>query len=289
MAQLLNGKEVAEKILTELKIKAASLTKRPSLGIISVGEDPASQVYIKKKIKVAEEIGIIAKHYPLKGNIGEQELLDLIEQLNLDSEMDGFIVQLPLPKQICEERIIESVSPEKDVDGFHPFNQGKMFQGRINPDSLLPATPLGIMKLLEYYQIELEGKKAVIIGRSNIVGKPLAALLLNKNATVTITHSRTKNLAEHTQTADIIIAAVGKPNLITAEMVKQGAIVIDVGINRVDGKLVGDVDFEQVKEKASYITPVPGGVGPMTVAMLMHNLIFRKRKDLKLSDLNLYD
>lgn len=284
MVQLLNGKEVAEKILIELKIKVASLPKKPSLGIISIGEDPASRVYIKKKIKAAEEIGIIAKHYALNENIEEKELLNLIEKLNLDSEMDGFIVQLPLPKQICEERIIESVSPEKDVDGFHPFNQGKMFQGIINSDSLLPATPLGIMKLLEYYQIELEGKNVVIVGRSNIVGKPLAALLLYKNATVTMAHSRTQNLAEHTQTADIIIAAVGKPNLITAEMVKQGAIVIDVGINRVDGKLVGDVDFEKVKDKAAYITPVPGGVGPMTVAMLMHNLISRKNKDLKLND-----
>src|SRR3989338_2484270 len=284
MAQLLNGKEVAEKILAELKIKAASFPARPTLGIISVGEDPASQVYIKKKIKAAEEIGVKAKHYQLRENTEERELLKLIEELNLDPEMDGFIVQLPLPEQIREERIIESVSPEKDLDGFHPFNQGKMFQGIINSESLLPATPLGIMKLLEHYQIELEGKKAVMVGRSNIVGKPLAALLLNKNATVTIAHSKTKNLAEHTQAADIIIAAVGKPNLITVEMIKQGAIVIDVGMNRVNGKLVGDVDFEKVKEKAAYITPVPGGVGQMTVAMLMYNLISRKDKDLKLND-----
>ncbi len=284
MVQLLNGKEVAEKILIELKIKVASLAKKPSLGIISVGDDPASQVYIKKKIKAAEEIGIKAKHYQLKENIEERELLNLIARLNSDSEMDGFIVQLPLPKQIREGKIIESVSPEKDIDGFHPFNQGKMFQGIINSESLLPATPLGIMKLLEHYQIRLEGKNAVIVGRSNIVGKPLASLLLSKNATVTIAHSKTKNLAEHTQTADIVIAAVGKPNLITAEMIKSGAIVIDVGINRVDGKLVGDVDFEKVKEKAAYITPVPGGVGPMTVAMLMYNLVSRKDKDLKLND-----
>ncbi len=277
MVQLLKGKEVAEIILTELKLKVAALPKKPILGIVSVGEDPASQVYIQKKIKAAEEIGIKAKHYQLRENIEEKELLNLIGQLNLDPEMDGFIVQLPLPKQIREEKVIESISPEKDVDGFHPFNQGKMFQGIINSDSLLPATPFGIMRLLEHYRIELEGKKAVIVGRSNIVGKPLAALLLNKNATVTITHSKTKNLAEHTQTADIIISAVGKPNLITAEMVQPGAIVIDVGMNRVDGKLVGDVDFEKVKEKASYITPVPGGVGPMTVAMLMHNLISKKR------------
>lgn len=277
MAQLLKGKEVAEIILTELKLKVATLPKKPVLGIVSVGEDPASQVYIQKKIKAAEEIGIQAKHYQLRENIEEKELLTLIGELNLDSEMDGFIVQLPLPEQIREEKVIENISPEKDVDGFHPFNQGKMFQGIINSNSLLPATPFGIMKLLEHYRIELEGKKAVIVGRSNIVGKPLAALLLNKNATVTITHSRTKNLAEHTLTADLIISAVGKPNLITAEMVKPGAIVIDVGMNRVDGKLVGDVDFEKVKEKASYITPVPGGVGPMTVAMLMYNLISKKR------------
>lgn len=276
MAQLLNGKEVAERIIFGLRKKVEKMKVKPGLAIISVGEDPASQIYIKKKIKVAEEIGVKARHYQLPENIKEEELLKLIGELNLDSDLDGFIVQLPLPKEIQEDKIIESISPVKDIDGFHPFNQGKMFQGMVNAESLLPATPLGIMKLLEHYQIELEGKNAVIVGRSNIVGKPLAALLLNKNATVTITHSKTKNLAKHTRNADLVVAAVGKPNLITAEMIKPGAVVIDVGMNRVEGKLRGDVDFEAVEEKTSYITPVPGGVGPMTVAMLMSNLVSRK-------------
>ncbi|MBT4804625.1 5-formyltetrahydrofolate cyclo-ligase [Candidatus Woesearchaeota archaeon] len=275
MRPLLSGKEVSERILIELKEKVKKLKDKPTLAIVSVGENSASKIYIKKKLKTAEKIGVKARHYKLNEETKESELLGLIEKLNKDENVDGFIVQLPLPKQINENKVIDSINPKKDVDGFHPINMGKIFLGLSDEEKdMIPATPYGIMKMIEHYNLDLEGKKAVIIGRSNIVGKPMAQLMLMKNATVTMAHSRTKDIAEHTKTADIIVVAVGKEKLLTAEMVKEGAIIIDVGMNRTEeGKIVGDVDFENVKEKTSFITPVPGGVGPMTVTMLLYNLV----------------
>ena len=278
MGQLLSGKELSEKILTALKEKVEILENKPTLAIVSVGEDLASKIYIKKKLKIAEKIGVKARHYKLNEETKEEELLGLIEKLNKDDNVDGFIVQLPLPKQINENKVINSINPRKDVDGFHPINMGKIFLEIFEEETdMIPATPYGIMKIIEYYNLDLEGKKVVIVGKSNIVGKPIAQLMLMKNATVTIAHKKTNNLAEHTKDADIIVVAVGKEKLITADMVKEGVIVIDVGMNRTEeGKIVGDVDFENVKEKASLITPVPGGVGPMTVTMLLYNLVKTK-------------
>jgi len=275
MGQLLSGKEVSEKILMGLKEKVEKLEDKPTLAIVSIGEDSASKIYIKKKLKTAEKIGVKARHYKLNEETEEDELLGLIEKLNNDENVDGFIVQLPLPKQINENKVIDSINPKKDVDGFHAINMGKIFLGLSDEEKdMIPATPYGIMKIIEHYNLDLEGKKAVVIGRSNIVGKPITQLLLMKNATVTMVHSRTKDVAEHTKAADIIVVAVGKEKLLTSEMIKEGAIIIDVGMNQTEeGKIVGDVDFENVKERASFITPVPGGIGPMTVTMLLYNLV----------------
>ncbi len=269
---ILSGKPVAEKIYKDCKERIDNNVLKAKIAIVSVGDDPASKVYIKHKLKKAEMVGIEAEHHKLEDSTTEEQLLKLIDSLNKDEKVDGFIVQLPLPKQINENKVIESINPEKDVDGFHPTNMGKLFQGLIDENSMISATPYGIMKMLEYYGVEIKGKNAVIVGRSNIVGKPITSLLLNKHATVTVCHSRTKDLAGHTKNADILVVAVGRPKIITEDMVKEGAYVIDVGINRVDGKLVGDVDFEGVSKKAN-CTPVPGGVGLTTVAMLMYNVV----------------
>lgn len=274
MAIIIDGKATAQKIKQELmentkKLKANGVT--PSLVVILVGDDPASQIYVHSKAKVATEIGIAVKDLHLPATTTQAELLALIEQFNQDPTVDGILVQLPLPDQIDETQITTAISPLKDVDGFHPLNVGRLLLG----DSYaLPCTPAGIIELLKAYQIDLTGQHAVVVGRSNIVGRPMSALLLNNDATVTITHSRTKNLSEITKTADILIVAAGQVHLIKASDVKPGAVVIDVGINRLaNKKLVGDVDFADVVEKVAAITPVPGGVGPMTIMMLMKQTI----------------
>ena len=269
---ILSGVEPAQDILNKAADNIKKLNLKPVLGIISVGEDKASQVYVKGKIKDAEKVGIKPEHFKLPEKTSEEELLTLVDKLNKDKKITGFIVQLPLPKHIDEQKVIEAIYPSKDVDGFHPINMGKLFLGFSRDESMIPATPYGIIKMLEYHKIELEGKNAVVIGRSNIVGKPTALLLLQKNCTVSICHSKTKNLSEYTKNADIIIVAVGKPHLLKADMVKKDAYVIDVGINRKDDGLVGDVDFENVC-KVAHCSPVPKGVGPMTRAMLMYNIV----------------
>ncbi len=271
---LLNGKELARKIQGEVTkevelLKQASIT--PGLAVILIGNDPASMVYVKKKAEACKEVGIYSVVHEMPENIKEEAILNTIKLMNENSNINGILVQLPLPKHINQTKILETIDPKKDVDGFHPFNMGRLVLGL---DSFVPCTPLGVMKMFEEYKIELQGKNVCVIGASNIVGKPMAALLLNENATVDICHIYTKNLKEHTQRADIVIVGVGKAELITEDMIKEDAIVIDIGINRLDnGKLVGDVDFEKVSKKCSYITPVPGGVGPMTIAMLMSNTI----------------
>lgn len=274
MAHIIDGRLVSSKIKEDIKSRVEEFKKEhtfsPFLAVISVGNDPASVVYIRNKIKSAKEVGIYSNvfHYP--EDVSEREILYKIDELNNSRTYDGILVQLPLPKHISEKKVTSAISPLKDVDAFHPENVGKIFLGNYD---LLPCTPAGIIKLLEYYNVEISGKRCVVIGRSNIVGKPMAHLLLERNGTVTVCHSKTKNLAEITKQADILIVAVGKPQFVTADMVKEGAVVIDVGINRVDGKIVGDVDFDSVSEVASYITPVPGGVGVMTVAMLLENTL----------------
>ena len=243
----------------------------PGLAVIIVGDDPASRVYVNNKKKACEEIGIYSEEYALKEETSEEELLSLIRELNVKKEINGILVQLPVPKQINEETIINAIDPKKDVDAFHPVNVGKIMVGNFD---FVPCTPAGVMELIAESGIDVSGKECVVVGRSNIVGKPQAMLLLHKNGTVTICHSRTKNLKEKTKTADILVAAVGKPNFITGDMIKEGAVVIDVGINRTaEKKLVGDVDFESCEKVAGAITPVPGGVGPMTIAMLMKNTV----------------
>ena len=271
---LLDGKMVATNLKNELKEKVETLKKiyniTPKLSIVLVGANPASQVYVKNKIKACEYTGIIPELINVEDTITEVELLAIVDKLNNDDSVHGIIVQLPLPKHINEQVIIDAINNKKDVDGFGIENKGRLFCGL---DSLHSATPEGIMTLLDAYNIPIEGKHAVVVGRSNIVGKPIAMLLLAKNATVTITHSRTNDLASITKQADILVVAIGKAKYITSDMVKEGAIVIDVGINRIDGKLYGDVDFENVANKTSYITPVPGGVGPMTIACLLENVL----------------
>lgn len=269
---IIDGKLVAENCLNELKEKVARFEKKPSLSVIRVGNDPASEIYVRNKHKKCDELGITFHEYHLEDTISQEALEDLIQTLNKDINVNGIMLQSPIPSHLNIIQAFQKISPEKDVDGFHPMNAGKLVQG---VDGFVSCTPLGIMKLLNEYHIETEGKNAVIVGRSNIVGKPMASLLLNANCTVTVCHSKTKNLAEITKNADILVVAVGKPHFITADMVKEGAVVIDVGINRVaeSKKLLGDVDFEAVKEKCAFITPVPGGVGPMTVAMLMNNVV----------------
>ncbi len=274
MAKILSGKEVSARIKEELAKEVEGLKQKgiyPGLAVIIVGDDPASRVYVNSKKKNCEELGIYSEEYALEEKTSEQELLDLIEKLNNKKEINGILVQLPLPKHINEENVINAINPKKDVDAFHPVNVGKIMVGNYD---FVPCTPAGVMELIKESGIEISGKECVVVGRSNIVGKPQAMLLLHKNGTVTICHSRTKNLKETLKRADILVAAVGKPNFITADMIKEGAVVIDVGINRIaEKKLVGDVDFEGAVKVASAITPVPGGVGPMTIAMLMKNTV----------------
>lgn len=271
MAIRIDGKQIAAQVRTELKEKVAGMQKKPGLAVILVGDDPASQVYVRNKQKACEEIGIYSESYTLPKETTQAELLSLIETLNESPQIHGILVQLPLPKHLHEETVIAAISPEKDVDAFHPTNVGKIMLGNYR---FAPCTPAGVMVLLEKSGVDVAGKECVVVGRSNIVGKPQAMLLLHKNATVTICHSKTKNLAAVCRRADVIVVAVGRANFLTADMVKPGAVVIDVGINRgVDGKLIGDVDFAAVEPIASYITPVPGGVGPMTIAMLLQNTV----------------
>ncbi len=271
---LINGKTVSAEIRNRLMQETAELKNKtgrmPGLATVLVGEDPASAVYVRNKNKVCSEIGFQSFGQNLPAETTEAQLLDLIKELNENDEVNGILVQLPLPDHIDEEKVLLSIDPAKDVDGFHPINVGKLAIGNA---LLTPCTPTGIIALLDYYGIEIAGKHAVVLGRSNIVGKPVAHLLLQRHATVTICHSKTTNLKEVTLQADILIAAVGRPHFVSSEMVKEGAVVIDVGINRVDGKLIGDVEFDPVAEKAAFITPVPGGVGPMTIALLMENTL----------------
>jgi methylenetetrahydrofolate dehydrogenase (NADP+)/methenyltetrahydrofolate cyclohydrolase len=271
---LIDGKKVAKEIRSAIGEEVALLKKKsgnvPGLATVLVGEDPASAVYVRSKNKICKELGFISLEHTLPENTEEKDLLALVDELNRNEAISGILVQLPLPKHIDSIKILEAIDPAKDVDGFHPESMGRLMMGTA---VLAPCTPSGIIEMLDRYEIEIEGRHAVVLGRSNIVGKPVAMLLLHRNATVTICHSRTKDLSTVTRTADILIAAVGRPNMVTADMVKEGAVVIDVGINRVDGKLVGDVAFAEVEPKASLITPVPGGVGPMTIAMLMHNTL----------------
>ena len=274
MAVIIDGKELAKKIRANLKIECEELKKKninSKLAVIMVGEDPASKVYVRNKSRACEDVGIKYEEYLLDVNTTQKELVELIEKLNNDKTINGILLQSPIPSSLDINEAFRTISPEKDVDGFNPINVGKLV---LNQDTFVSCTPYGIMKMFEEYNIDLTGKNVVILGRSNIVGKPLIHCCLNKNATVTSCHSKTQNLAQKAKEADVLISAIGKANFVTADMVKDGAVVIDVGINRLDnGKITGDVDFESVKEKASYITPVPGGVGPMTIAMLMNNVI----------------
>lgn len=283
-AEIIDGKQIAAGIRAELKEQVNKLKHQGitvGLGVILVGEDPASQSYVRAKERACEETGIYSDDNRLPTNTTQRDLIALINRMNADAKINGILVQLPLPKHLDETEVLLAISPDKDVDGFHPVNIGKMVAGE---KAFLPCTPHGVIRLLQESNVRIEGADVVILGRSNIVGKPLANMLIQKapagNATVTVCHTRTKNLAEHTRRADIIISAVGRPNTITADMVKQGAVVIDVGVNRVADatkkrgyRLVGDVDFEAVKEKAALITPVPGGVGPMTITMLLYNTV----------------
>ena len=269
----MDGKMVSAKVRGSILEEVNGLKDkgvRPGLAVIIVGEDPASKVYVCNKERACEECGFYSEKYALPEGTTQEELLGLIDELNHNPRIDGILCQLPVPKHINEQAIIDAISPEKDVDAFHPINVGKIMVGNFD---FLPCTPAGVMQLLEEYDIDPNGKNCVVIGRSNIVGKPMAMLLLHKNGTVTICHSRTKNLKEVCAQADILVAAVGKADFVTADMVKEGAVVIDVGMNRKDGKLCGDVAFDEVNEKASYLTPVPGGVGPMTITMLMKNTL----------------
>ena len=276
---IISGKEISLSIREEIKAEAQKLPIRPGLAVILVGNDPASQVYVRNKNKACEEVGFYSEMYTLPEETSMEELLGLIDQLNNSPQIHGILVQLPLPKHLDEEKVILAISPEKDVDAFHPSNVGKIMIGN---HSFLPCTPAGVMELIFRSGIDLCGKECVVIGRSNIVGKPQAMLLLHANATVTVCHSRTKNLKEVCSRADVLVAAVGKAKFVTADMVKDGAVVIDVGINRDEnGKLCGDVDFESVAPKASFITPVPGGVGPMTITMLMKNTLTAAKNSLK--------
>ncbi len=271
---LIDGKAISAKCkgetAEEIKALTADGRRAPCLAVILVGNDPASQVYVRNKKKACEAVGITSLEYLLDGNESEEKLLELIDFLNKDENVDGILVQMPVPKHIDPDKVIDAISPDKDVDAFHAYNVGKLFTGA---PRFQPCTPAGVMRLLKEYNVDVAGKNCVVVGRSNIVGKPMGSLLLGENGTVTICHSRTKDLAAFTKNADILIAAVGRPHMITADMVKEGAVLIDVGINRVEDKLLGDIDFDACKDKASYITPVPGGVGPMTIAILMQNTL----------------
>ena len=274
MALIIDGKKVSAEVKEQVRLETLELAKKgikPGLAVIIVGDDPASRVYVNNKKKACEAVGFLSREYALPATTTQEELLSLVDELNNDKEINGILCQLPLPKGLDEKAVIEAISPLKDVDAFHAINVGKIMIGDYD---FLPCTPAGVMEMLHSYKIPVEGKNCVVIGRSNIVGKPMAMLLLHENGTVTITHSRTKNLAEVTMEADILVAAIGKPKFVTADMVKEGAVVIDVGMDRDEnGKLCGDVDFENVKDKCSAITPVPGGVGPMTIAVLMKNTL----------------
>lgn len=289
-AQILDGKLVANKIRNRIKeiidqdFKVRNF--KPGLVAVIVGNNPASKIYVNSKVKACEEVGILSKVIELPVTISQKDLIDIIKQLNTDPEFHGILIQQPLPQHIDTEKINEMIDPSKDVDGFHPVNLGRLL---IGDDGFKPCTPYGIIKLLQHYKIELSGKDVVIIGRSNIVGKPLAAMLIQKNketnSTVTICHSYTKNISKYTREADIVIAALGKAEFLTADMIKEGSVVVDVGINRIEDlnspkgyRIIGDVKFEEVSEKASYITPVPGGVGPMTIAMLLYNTLIASSK-----------
>lgn len=274
MANLISGKEVSAALSEETSSRVKKLNEKGiqvCLAVIIVGDDPASKVYVSNKKKACEKLGIVSYEYALKKDTDQQQLLDLIDRLNKDSNVNGILCQLPLPDHLDEQAVINAIDPAKDVDCFHPFNVGKLY---IGSGVFAPCTPAGVMEMLKFYGIDPQGKNCVVIGRSNIVGKPMSALLTASNGTVTVCHSKTKNLSEYTKRADILVAAVGKPRFVTADMVADGAVVIDVGIHRTeDGKLCGDVDFDPVSAKASYISPVPGGVGPMTIALLMKNTV----------------
>ena len=274
MATIIDGKKLAQKIRKELKEKCVELKEQginPKLAVIMVGNNPASKIYVKNKNKACEEIGIEYEEYFLEQQTTQKELIDLIEELNEKEDINGILLQSPIPSHLDINEAVRKISYKKDVDGFNPVNIGKLVLGQ---DTIISCTPFGVIKMLDEYNIDLTGKNVVILGRSNIVGKPLIQCCLNKNATVTVCHSKTKNIEEYTKKADILIVAIGKAKFVTKEMVKEDAVVIDVGINRgEDGKILGDVDYEGVEKIASYITPVPGGVGPMTIAMLMNNVI----------------
>ncbi len=290
--RIIDGKAVAAEMRAELKAKVDELKRRgvvPGLAVVLVGDDPASRSYVTAKERACEQVGIYSDDNRLPAETGQEELMALVERLNADPKIHGILVQLPLPKHMDENEVLLAIDPAKDVDGFHPMSVGKMMVGQ---ETFLPCTPHGIIQLLVRSGVQIEGAEVVVVGRSNIVGRPIANMLIQKNktgnATVTVCHTRTKGLAEHVRRADIVIAAAGMPNMITADMVKQGAVVIDVGVNRVEDatkkkgyRLVGDVDFEAVKEKASLITPVPGGVGPMTITMLLYNTVESATKAMK--------
>lgn len=285
MVTIIDGKELAKKIRSNLKIECEELKQKgikPKLAVIMVGEDSASKVYVRNKSKACEDVGIEYEEHLLNDIIKQEELIDLIKKLNEDKTINGILLQSPIPSNLDINEAFRTISIEKDVDGFNPVNVGKLV---LNQDTFVSCTPFGIIKMFEEYNIDLNGKNVVILGRSNIVGKPLIHCCLNKNATVTICHSKTKNIKDITKNADILIAAIGKAKFITADMVKENAVVIDVGINRLDnGKITGDVDYENVKEKVEFITPVPGGVGPMTIAMLMNNVIKATRRQNGMKD-----
>ena len=267
---IIDGKAISNEIQDNIRKEVELLDKKPGLAVILVGEDSASKDYVNNKEKMCKKLGINSFVYRLSENTNEKELLDLIEKLNNDSDVDGILLQHPVPSHIDEMKAFCTISPKKDVDGFNIINRGRLCVGE---DAFVACTPLGVVEMIRHEGIEINGKHCVIIGRSNIVGKPLYELMLRENATVTVCHSKTTNLKDICRTADILVAAIGKPKFVTEDMVKDGAVVIDVGINRIDGKIIGDVDFESVSKKASYITPVPGGVGPMTIAMLMKNVM----------------
>ena len=277
MYQVMNGKDVASHVKFQVKNEIEDNNLNVTLAVVMVGEDPASKIYVNNKKKACEEVGIQSIEYILSEDTDENKLLSFIENLNENPNIHGILVQLPLPKHISEKKVIAAIAVEKDVDGFSAENVGKLWQGDY---SIASCTPSGIMEILDYYNVDMSGKHCVVVGRSNIVGKPMAALMLERDATVTICHSKTRNLSDITSQADILIAAVGKSKFITSDMVKNDAVVVDVGINRDEnGKLCGDVDFENVKHKVSYITPVPGGCGPMTIAMLMKNTLIAAKEN----------
>lgn len=283
MAIIIDGKKTSADIKAEIAIETEAFKTEtgvtPGLAVVIVGSDPASQVYVRNKCRACEAVGFYSEKYEMPENTAEDELIALIEKLNEDRNIHGILVQLPLPRHIDVEKVLLTIKPEKDVDAFHPYNTGKIMQGKYD---FLPCTPAGVMELLKRYNVEIKGKNCVVIGRSDIVGKPMAMLLLQADGTVTICHSKTKNLAEICASADIIVAAVGRANFVGGDMVKDGAVVIDVGINRLEnGSLCGDVNYAEASEKASAITPVPGGVGPMTIAMLMRNTLTAAKKTVK--------